>query len=289
MARDAIDQVWFRWQEVSLPRLDRSIEKFYELTPEESRLASGPSRLEELRTRELIARHVPAAPATVLDVGGAAGVYAFWLAERGYDVRLVDASARLVEIARKRNERVPRPLAACTIGDARDLAEANESADVVLLLGPLYHLVDASDRRQALGEAFRVLRKGGTLITAAISRWASVLDGLSRELFTDEEFAGIVDGDLATGRHRNPTDKLDYFTTAYFHRPEELSGEVAGVGFDVVGLYGIEGPAWMLPDFAARWGDDKRRGVMLRVARLVESEPAMVGVSAHLMVVGRKP
>ena len=288
MARDTIDQVWFRWQEVLLPRLDPSIEKFYELTPEESRLASGPSRLEELRTRELIARYVPAAPATVLDVGGAAGVYAFWLAERSYDVRLVDASARLVEIARKRNERAPRPLAACTIGDARDLAEANESADVVLLLGPLYHLVDASDRRQALSEAFRVLRKGGTLIAAAISRWASVLDGLSRELFMDEEFARIVDGDLATGRHRNPTNKLDYFTTAYFHRPEDLSGEVAGAGFDVVGLFGIEGPAWMLPDFADRWEDEKRRGVMLRVARLVESEPAMVGVSAHLMVVGRK-
>jgi len=197
----------FRQLEVRVPRLDPAIEKFYELTFEESRLGSGPSRLEELRTRELILRHLPTPPATVLDVGGASGAYAFWLAELGYDVRLIDASARLVGVARQRNASAPRPLAACTLGDARDLAEANESADVVLLLGPLYHLVDAGDRRQALNEAFRVLRGGGMLIAAGISRWA----------------------------------------------------------------------------------DEKRRDVMVRVARLFESEPAMIGVSAHMMVVGRKP
>jgi SAM-dependent methyltransferase len=272
-----------------VPRFDPAIERFYELTFEESRLESGPSRLEELRTRELILRHLPTPPATVLDVGGASGVYAFWLAELGYDVRLIDASARLVGVARQRNASAPRPLAACTIGDARDLAEANESADVVLLLGPLYHLVEAGDRRQALNEAFRVLRGGGMLLAAAISRWASVLDGLSRDLLADDEFAHIVEGDLASGHHRNPSNKPDYFTTAFFHRPEDLQSEAGGAGFDVVGLYGIEGPAWMLPDFADRWDDEKRRDVMVRVARLIESEPAMIGVSAHMMVVGRKP
>ena len=269
--------------------LDPVIERFYELTHEEFRLASGPSRLEELRTRELILRHVPTPPATVLDVGGASGVYAFWLAELGYDVRLIDASSRLVEVARQRNERALHPLAECTIGDARSLREATESADVVLLLGPLYHLIDASDRRQALHEAFRVLRGGGTLIAAGISRWASVLDGLSRELFMDGEFARIVEGDLADGRHRNFTNRPDYFTTAFFHRPEDLRGEAMDARFDVTGLYGIEGPAWILPDFADRWDDATRRELMVRVARLVESEPAMIGVSAHVMVVGRKP
>lgn len=80
--------------------IDPAIKAYYDRAPEESRLKLGPFRLEELRTRELILRHVPAPPATVLDVGGAAGAYAFWLAERGYDVRLIDAAPRLTRGAR---------------------------------------------------------------------------------------------------------------------------------------------------------------------------------------------
>ena len=59
-------------------------------------------------------------------------------------------------------------------------------------------------------------------------------------------------------------------------------------GFDVEGLYGVEGPAWILSDFLERWNDPARREIVLRVARALESEPAMLGCSAHLIVVGRK-
>src|SRR5215203_1731949 len=146
------------------PPFDPAIRAYYERAPEESRLEIGPSRLEELRTRELIGRHAPGPPAVVLDVGGAAGAYAFWLAEQGYDVRLLDAVPRLVDVARQRNEHAARPLTSCAVADARALPEPNESAAMVLLLGPLYHLVNGSDRRAALAEVSRVLRPGGVLI-----------------------------------------------------------------------------------------------------------------------------
>ena len=134
----------------------------------------------------------------------------------------------------------------------RELAFADESADLLLLLGPLYHLVDAEDRHKALCEAARVLRHGGILIAAAISRWASLLDGLARDLLVDPAFTKIVEQDLRDGQHRNPTPRLDYFTTAYFHRPEDLRSEVEQAGLSVEGLYGVEGPGWMLPDLDER-------------------------------------
>ena len=268
---------------------DPAIKSYYDNAPEESRLELAIFRLEAERSRELILRHLPESPAVVLDVGGAAGAYAFWLAERGYDVRLFDAVPRLVGVARQRNESAEHRLTSCAVADARALPEPNESADVVLMLGPLYHLVRATDRHVALTEAARVLRPGGLLIAAGISRWASALDGLSQELFLDPDFGRIVDQDLQDGQHRNPTKRLHFFTTAYFHRPDELRGEVSSAGFDVEGLYGIEGPGWILPDVAERWKDPARREILLRVARAVESEPAVVGWSAHLMVVGRKP
>ena len=268
---------------------DPAIKDYYDRAPEESRLQLDVFRLEELRSRELILRHAPEAPAVVLDVGGAAGVYAFWLAEQGYDVRLIDAVPRLVDVARQRNEHVAHPITSCRVADARALPEPNDSAAMVLMLGPLYHLVHAHDRQAALAEAARVLRPGGVVMAAGIARWASALDGLARELLNDREFSRIVDGDLRDGHHRNPTDRLDFFTTAYFHRPDELRSEVEGAGFEIEGLYGIEGPGWILPDLRDRWEDPARREIVLRVARALESEPSVLGCSAHLMIAGRKP
>jgi SAM-dependent methyltransferase len=271
------------------PDFDPAIDAFYSQAPEENRLEEGAFLLEALRTRELIQRFAPAAPAVVLDIGGAAGAYALWLAETGYTVHLVDAVPRLVEEARRRSAASSRPLASCSVGDARSMTFDDASADVVLLLGPLYHLTDASDRVRALTEAARMLKPGGRLFAAAISRWASLLDGLARDLLRDERFAAIVEDDLREGQHRNPTERLDYFTTAYFHVPDDLRAEVIEGGLAVDGLFGIEGPGWLLSDIDARLGDQRRRADLLRVARVCESEPSMIGVSPHLLVVGRKP
>jgi ubiquinone/menaquinone biosynthesis C-methylase UbiE len=270
------------------PRLDPSITDYYQHVPEENRLQLGPGLLEEARTRELLERHLPKAPAEIVDVGGGAGVYAFWLAQRGYQVQLVDASPRLIEEARRRNATATHRLVACTVGDARNIPADDESVSAVLLLGPLYHLTEAEDRVTALREASRVLRRGGVLFAAAISRWGSALDGLARDLFSDPRFAGIVERDIREGQHRNETERVDFFTTAYFHRPDELADEVALGGLAVENLYGVEGPAWLLPDFAERWQDPGRKATILDVARMLEREPFVVGCSAHMLIVGRK-
>jgi SAM-dependent methyltransferase len=266
---------------------DPTIADFYERAPEEARLAQGPFQLEELRTRELIRRFALPAPATVVDVGGAAGAYALWLAQAGYSVHLLDPVPRLVAEAQRRSAAAQHPLASCRIGDARTLDIAPETADIVLLLGPLYHLTEAGDRARALREAARILKPDGRLFAAAISRWASALDGLARDLLQDPRFAKIVERDLRDGQHRNPTERLDYFTTAYFHRPEELAAEVEAAGLALEGVYGLEGPGWILPDVDARMADPRRRSALLNVARALETEPSMLGSSAHLLAVAQ--
>src|SRR5918997_2985450 len=116
---------------------DPAIADFYDCTPEEARLQQGSFQLEEARTRELIQRFAPPPPATVLDVGGAAGAYALWLAAAGYSVHLVDPVPRLVAGAERRSRAAERPLASCRVGDARALDVPDAKADIVLLLGPL--------------------------------------------------------------------------------------------------------------------------------------------------------
>lgn len=271
------------------PEFDAAIAEFYRQAPEEDRLQHGPFLLEALRTRELIERYAPAPPATVVDIGGAAGAYALWLAEAGYTVHLLDATPRLVAEARRRSAASARPLASCEVGDARATTLPDAAADIVLLLGPLYHLTDAADRARAFVEAGRVLKPGGIVFAAAISRWASAMDGLVRDLFQDPAFAAIVERDIREGQHRNPTGRLDYFTTAYFHRPEEIRAEALDAHLLVDEVFGVEGPGWLLPDVNVRLEDERRRGDLLRVARMFESEPSLAGISAHLLLVGRKP
>jgi ubiquinone/menaquinone biosynthesis C-methylase UbiE len=268
--------------------LDSAIGDYYDRAPEEDRLEHGPFVLEGARTRELIERFAPAPPATIVDVGGGAGAYAFWLADRGYMVHLVDATPRLIGEAQRRDATRAIRLASCGVGDARALPFEDGLADGVLLLGPLYHLIDSEARAAALHEALRILKIGGLVFAAAISRWASALDGLARDLFRDASFRAIVERDVREGQHRNPGQHPDYFTTAYFHRPEELREELLAAGFALDGIVGIEGPGWLMPDVTERMGDARRRSDLLSVARLLENEPSMLGVSAHLLAIGRK-
>jgi SAM-dependent methyltransferase len=267
------------------PPLPPEVLAYYARGSERDRLAKGHGPLEQARTQEIIARHLPAPPAVVMDVGGGPGTYALWLAGLGHTVHLVDASALHVEQAQRDRG---RPLASARVGDARALTDASASADVVLLLGPLYHLVERHDRRAALAEASRVLRPAGVLVAVGISRFASLLDGVASERLGDLEYGAIVRAGLRDGQHRNPTSH-DYFTTAYFHRPEDLEAEVLDAGFSLLETTGIEGPGWMFPDVEARWRDPNRREELLAAARWIEHERAMLGTSAHIAVVARRP
>ena len=266
----------------------REVVDYYASYAEESRLERGPFQLEFERTKRILTAVLPPAPARVLDVGGAAGAYSAWLAALGYEVHLVDASSRLVAEARRRNETSRDRIASLEVADARALPHADASAAVVLVMGPLYHLPDGADRAQALREAARVLAPSGTVAVAAISRYASALDGLARGLGADEAFVRIRDRDLRDGQHRNDTGRGDYFTTAYFHRPDELRAELETAGFEDVAVYGVEGPGWMVADFERRWHDPALRNDLLQVAAALEREPSVIGASAHLLGIGRK-
>lgn len=262
---------------------------YYAAGGEARRLSAGTSRLEMVRTREILARYLPPPPAVVLDVGGGPGAYACWLAARGYEVHLIDPVPLHVEQARGASQRQPdRPLASARLGDARCLEAADAAADAVLLLGPLYHLTERDDRLAALREAGRVVRPGGPVLAAGISRFASLLDGLVRGILGDPDYARMVEQDLRDGQHRNRTGRPDYFTTAFFHHPHELEAEVREAGLEVEALLAVEGPAWLLVDFDARWADPAERGRILEAVRAVEREPSLLGASAHLLAVARR-
>ncbi len=258
--------------------MDPEIGSYYDRGDEEARLTSW-GRLELLRTQELLERDLPPPPARVLDVGGGPGAYSVWLGGLGYDVELVDPVELHLEQARAAG------VAQVCQGDARELPFADGSTDVVLELGPLYHLPEPGDRARALAEAHRVLRPGGLLAAAAISRFASTVDGLFKNLFAEPEFEQVVEADVRDGRHENPDRHPRWFTTAYFHLPDELAAEVEAAGFELRGLLAIEGPGAFLRDIDDWLDDPSRRAMLLRALARVEAEPSLLGASPHLLAV----
>ncbi len=133
------------------------------------------------------------------------------------------------------------------------------------------------------------MREGGWVFVAAISRFASLFDGLTSGMLSDPAFLAIVQQDLRDGQHRNPERRPGWFTTAFFHRPDELLEEAAAAGYDVVELVGLEGLACWLPQLEAMFDNPRERALILSAARSIETESSLLGLSAHLLLAARTP
>jgi SAM-dependent methyltransferase len=217
-------------------------------------------------------------------------VYSSWLAGRGYAVHLVDAVPLHVEQARAAaaDGQADRPAFTAALGDARDLAEADASQDAVLLFGPLYHLVERADRVRALAEAGRVVRPGGVVVAAVISRYASMMDGFFRGFLERPGFAARMLDDLRCGWHRNPLRDPDLFTTSYFHTRDDLAAEVADSGLELTAILPVQGPLQWAPGIRDRLADPGQRELVLGLLAEMERDPASTGLSAHLLAIARR-
>lgn len=269
--------------------------QYYASGAEAQRLQQGLGRVEFVRTQEILSRHLPEPSAEIYDVGGGTGAYAFWLARQGFQVHLLELSPENVELARKAAAEQPgQPLAAIEVADALALPRPDESADAVLLLGPLYHLPQQEDRFRALGEAMRVLRPQGLLAAAAITRFGSALYGLSTYgqsnwLMDQPAFMAMVRRELADGQHIPPFQLPGLFTRAFFHHPQELKQEIAQAGFMEPHVLAVEGPSWIIPNLDQLWLEEVRQARILEVVQALEDEPSLMGMSPHLLSIAWKP
>jgi SAM-dependent methyltransferase len=261
--------------------------EYYELGNEADRLAdSAQGRLEFDRTREIVLRSLPAAPATVADIGGGPGRYALWLADLGY--RVIHRDLMPLHVSQVTAAAGPDSSIESGVADARELDLADASVDAVLLLGPLYHLEREADRLQALREAGRIVRPGGMVFAAAISRWAARLDGILRlRLYeTSPQMIDMVDRLERTGV-LEPLFPGSF--CGYTHRPDQLREEVLAGGLEVKDLVCVEGASFLLGDLADRMADPEAWRIVLDAARAHERVPELMGIGSHLLVTARRP
>ncbi len=271
------------------------IYEFYNNGAEIGRLERGLGIVEFHRTKEILSRYIDKGE-VVYDIGGGIGMYAAWLAKKGNEVHLIELAENAVEYAKANMMQDCHFVAEA--GNALQVNRPNESADVVLLMGPLYHLRDREERLQALREAFRVLKKGGLLVAAGISMFSSMTWALSVygekknenlvEFLDDPVFFNMIKSEMTIGDHIRPKEYPKFIAEAYFTTSEEMKSEIAEVGFAVEKAIAVEGCIWFTPHLQEKWEDDASRERLLDIVRMTETEPEMMGMSPHFLVVARK-
>lgn len=257
--------------------IDTAIQQYYSRVFDEAdRLVerSAQGALEFIRTQELVTERIAAA-SRIIDIGGATGVHAEPLADGGHSVVLVDPVKAQVDRAQVHGTFEAR------VGDARQLDFDDDSFDVALLFGPLYHLHDLADRLQCLREAARVVRPGGWVFAAAIPRFIRHADiSLAQDVPVPypREWVQLLESGIPGSYGR--------FPAGHFHTGEELAQELMDAGLLDVEVHAIEGSAGMALEQISGT-DPYLVEAALAIVRRTGSCPGIRDMTNHLMGIAR--
>lgn len=261
------------------------IANYYNSDPLSERNRLERHRLEFDLTWRCLERCLPPS-GTILEIGAATGRYTLELARRGYQITAVDLSNNLLEICRSDLEsaRLDSQVRLFT-ADARDLsAIPGSNFDAVLLMGPLYHLVEEPDRLLALRQAYDRLRSGGVIFSAFISRlgiFGDLIKNIPAWIESETEVRALLD------RGCDPAEIRHAGFRGYFARPEEIVPLHAAVGFKTIALVGVE-PGISADDESYNRLDDSLKHLWLNLFESISTEPSIIGASRHLLYIGRK-
>lgn len=265
---------------------------YYDGGAEIGRLERGIGKIELERSKEIISRYLSKSTHIIYDIGGGVGVYSSWLAELGYEVHLFDLSSQAIEFARQQQLNKPI-ISKLEIADARNLDRKDESADIVLLMGPLYHLTEQKERVKAPARSSACLKEGGNadyfgyfqvwLATVGLSVY-----GECNTIVEEDAFMDMVRQELTDGQHVRPAAYPSFITRSYFHTPDALRADWQAAGLQEPRVLGVEGPVWIAPGFEEKWAIPSHRRRLLDIAQQVEEQDSVIDMSPHMLAVGIK-
>jgi ubiquinone/menaquinone biosynthesis C-methylase UbiE len=265
----------------------KTIEEYYNNYSENDRI-SYENSIERIRTQNILDRYIDSKSKSILDIGGGTGVHSFYLADKGYDVSLIDFVPRHIEIVKNKNTIRGNKLKEINVGDACHLLYEDNSFDVALLFGPLYHLCKRADRITAIKETMRILNNNGIAFISIISKFASLIDGYKYNFINDARFREILDNDIKNGNHFNNTENLYYFMDTYFHSVDDIIDEVNDAGYCLKKIIAVEGFSNSLLGVEDKLVDESYKKYLLQKILETEEDKSLLGISSHVIGIIQK-
>lgn len=223
---------------------------------------------------------------SILEVGAATGRYTLELAQKGYSITAVDLSPNLLEVNRENitGAGLDKQVR-FVVADARDLSQVNIiDFEAVLLMGPLYHLIEEADRKMALTEAYNRLREGGILISAFITRFG-IMGDLIKNL--QDWIEDQVEVRSVLERGRRPDDYPRGGFRGYFALVSEIAPLHEAVGFETLKVAAVE-PAISADDESYNRLQGRQRQLWLDLLFELSAEKSIIGASRHVLYIGKK-
>jgi ubiquinone/menaquinone biosynthesis C-methylase UbiE len=267
--------------------ISKELENFYNKASEETRLEKGMGIFEFERIKELIELHISRPNSIIVDVGGGTGKYSEWLAKKGHNVHLIEPVLKHIKLAENRAKKLKNPFS-IAIGEAKTLPFKNETADLVILHGPLYHLQKREDRIAAIIEAKRVLKPGGIILGFAINATASTVVGLMNGMIHANSFFDMCKEELTTGIHNAPKDFPFLLADAFYHKPQGLKAEFLEQNLNFINLFAVEGMIWLDNEYFANMLDKRKSKTLKALQTLTQNDEYLLPFSPHMMIAVKK-
>ncbi len=256
----------------------------YENYREEDRLSTNNARRIEFLTTVRVLDEIIKDKKDILDCAAGTGIYAFHLADKGHNVAATDITPRHIDIIRNTLNDKPYNMKTAVL-DATDMSMfPDESFDVVLNMGPFYHLVNKDDRENCLKESMRVLKKGGILVTAYIPRYyVFQYVAMQNKDFLDANLAKQL---IETGElHHN--DEKCFWTDTYYSTCEEMEALYRQHGLNVIDHFAQDGLTPYFAEKVDKWSDDEFK-TWCDYHYSVCRERSVLGASNHVIIIGEK-
>lgn len=244
-------------------------------------------RMEFAITGRALKDYLPSPPAKILDIGGGPGRYALALAKKGYDVTLFDLSKNNLQMAQTKALKAGISLSGFIHGNVLDLPTLiQEKFDAVLLLGPLYHLLEEAERETAVAHANAVLKPDGIIFAAVITRYAPFRDQIRKgNLDWVIKKAAHVEDLLQTGK--NPDNPTNPFPDSYFAHPNEVRPLLENAGFKTLQILATEGVvSGHEQHINQAEGEIWEKWVALNYQ--MAHDPVLFGAADHMLYIGQK-
>lgn len=256
---------------------EKNLITYYNKFNEDKRLNSRHGQIEFITSMKYIHKYLkPIKNPTILDVGAGCGRYSITLADEGYDVTAIELVKHNLRVIENKSKNVK-----AYQGNAIDLSRfQDETFDLVLLFGPMYHLIQESEKIKALSEAKRVTKKQGIIMVAyCMNEYCVITHG-----FKDNNIIDCINNGLLDSKYHCISNDTDLYSVVRIEDIDKLNN---ACGLRRIQIISPDGPANYLRNILNKMDEDVfNKFIDYHLATCERQD--LIGAAAHTLDILKK-